>query len=61
MTMRGEAALMKPMNEKHLAVLLEMIAIHTDLASEELGKAVLNDRTARGVATDLRFSRLEAA
>ncbi len=34
---------MKPMNEEHLAVLrrhiVEVIAIHADLASEELGKA----------------------
>ncbi|TIU20899.1 MAG: protein-L-isoaspartate O-methyltransferase, partial [Mesorhizobium sp.] len=39
---------MKPMNEEHLAVLrrhmVEMIAIHTDLASEELGKAALDER-----------------
>ncbi len=36
------------MNEKHLAVLrrhmVEMIAIHVDLASEELGKAALDER-----------------
>ncbi|PBB16867.1 protein-L-isoaspartate(D-aspartate) O-methyltransferase [Mesorhizobium sp. WSM4313] len=39
---------MKPMNEEHLAVLrrhmVEMIAIHADLASEELGKATLDER-----------------
>ena len=39
---------MKPMNEKHLAVLrrhmVEVIAIHADLASEELGKATLDER-----------------
>ncbi|WP_353645926.1 protein-L-isoaspartate(D-aspartate) O-methyltransferase [Mesorhizobium sp. WSM2239] len=39
---------MKPMNEEHLAILcrhmVEMIAIHVDLASEELGKAVLDER-----------------
>jgi protein-L-isoaspartate(D-aspartate) O-methyltransferase len=39
---------MKPMTEEHLAVLrrhmVEMIAIHTDLASEELGKATLDER-----------------
>lgn len=39
---------MKPMNEEHLAILrrhmVEMIAIHTDLASEELGKAALDER-----------------
>jgi protein-L-isoaspartate(D-aspartate) O-methyltransferase len=39
---------MKPMNEKHLAVLrrhmVEMIAIHVDLASEELGKAALDEK-----------------
>lgn len=39
---------MKPMTEEHLAVLrrhmVEMIAIHTDLASEELGKAALDER-----------------
>ena len=39
---------MKPMNEKHLAVLrrhmVEMIEIHVDLASEELGRAALDER-----------------
>ena len=39
---------MKPMNEDHLAVLrrhmVEVIAIHADLASEELGKATLDER-----------------
>jgi len=39
---------MKPMNEEHLAVLrrhmVEMIAIHADLASEELGKAAFDER-----------------
>lgn len=39
---------MKPMTEEHLAVLrrhmVEMIAIHTDLASDELGKAALDAR-----------------
>ncbi|RWB61294.1 protein-L-isoaspartate(D-aspartate) O-methyltransferase [Mesorhizobium sp.] len=39
---------MKPMNEEHLAVLrrhmVEMIAIHADLASEELGKPTLDER-----------------
>lgn len=39
---------MKPMNEKHLAVLrrhmVEMIAIHADLASEELDKAALDEQ-----------------
>jgi protein-L-isoaspartate(D-aspartate) O-methyltransferase len=39
---------MKPMNEEHLAILrrhmVEMIAIHVDLASEELGKAALDER-----------------
>ena len=39
---------MKPMNESHLAILrrqmVEMIAIHTDLASDEIGKAVLDER-----------------
>ena len=39
---------MKPMNEKHLAVLrrhmVEVIAIHADLASDELGKATLDER-----------------
>ena len=36
---------MKPMNEDHLAVLrrhmVEVIAIHADLASDELDKAAL--------------------
>lgn len=39
---------MKPMNEDHLAVLrrhmVEMIEIHVDLASEELGRAALDER-----------------
>ena len=39
---------MKPMREEHLAVLrrhmVEMIAIHVDLASEEIGKAALDER-----------------
>jgi protein-L-isoaspartate(D-aspartate) O-methyltransferase len=40
--------LMKPMTEEHLAVLrrhmVELIAIHVELASEELGKAALDER-----------------
>jgi protein-L-isoaspartate(D-aspartate) O-methyltransferase len=39
---------MKPMNEEHYAILrrhmVEVIAIHVDLASEELGKAALDER-----------------
>ncbi|PVE21279.1 protein-L-isoaspartate O-methyltransferase [Microvirga sp. KLBC 81] len=39
---------MKPMNESHLAILrrhmVEMVAIHADLASDEIGKAVLDER-----------------
>src|ERR687893_63184 len=39
---------MKPMNESHLAILrrhmVEMIAIHADLASDEIGKAVLDEQ-----------------
>jgi protein-L-isoaspartate(D-aspartate) O-methyltransferase len=39
---------MKPMNESHLAIMrrhmVEMIAIHADLASDEIGKAVLDER-----------------
>ena len=39
---------MKPMTEEHFAILrrhmAEMIAIHTDLASDELGKATLDER-----------------
>ena len=39
---------MKAMNEEHFAILrrhmAEMIAIHTDLASDELGKAALDER-----------------
>lgn len=39
---------MKPMNEEHLAVLrrhmVELIAIHVELASEELGRAALDER-----------------
>src|SRR5262245_60440826 len=42
------ARLRKPMTEKHLTVLrrhmVDLIAIHADLASEELGKAVLDER-----------------
>ena len=41
-------SVMKPMTEAHLAVLrrhmVEMIAIYVDLASEELGKATLDER-----------------
>jgi len=40
--------IMKPMNESHLAILrrhmVEVIAIHVDLASEEIGKARLDER-----------------
>ena len=39
---------MKPMNENHLAILrrhmVEMIAIHADLARDEIGKALLDER-----------------
>ncbi|TCU32659.1 protein-L-isoaspartate(D-aspartate) O-methyltransferase [Rhizobium azibense] len=39
---------MKPMNEEHLAVLrrhmVELIAIHVELASEEVGRAALDER-----------------
>ena len=39
---------MKPMNEEHFAILrrhmVEVIAIHVDLAGEELGKAALDER-----------------
>jgi len=39
---------MKPMDEKHFAILrrhmVEVIGIHTDLLEEELGKAVLDER-----------------
>ncbi|MFC4174267.1 protein-L-isoaspartate(D-aspartate) O-methyltransferase [Microvirga sp. GCM10011540] len=39
---------MKPMNEGHLAILrrhmVEVVAIHTDLASDEIGKATLDER-----------------
>jgi len=39
---------MKPMNEKHLAILrrhmVEVIEIHADLMGEELGKGVLDER-----------------
>jgi protein-L-isoaspartate(D-aspartate) O-methyltransferase len=40
--------IMKPMNESHLAILrrhmVEMIAIHADLASDEIGRTVLDER-----------------
>ncbi len=49
---------MKPMNEKHLAILrrqmVEVIEIHTDLMSEELGKATLDERV---LAAMLRVPR----
>jgi protein-L-isoaspartate(D-aspartate) O-methyltransferase len=55
---RGKAARMKPMNEEHLAVLrrhmVEVIAIYADLESEQLGKAVLNERV---MAAMLRVPR----
>ncbi len=39
---------MKPMNESHLAILrrhmVEVVAIHADLASDEIGKAALDER-----------------
>jgi protein-L-isoaspartate(D-aspartate) O-methyltransferase len=39
---------MKPMNEEHLAVLrrhmVELIAIHADIAGDELGKSALDER-----------------
>ena len=39
---------MKPLNESHLAILrrhmVEMIAIHADLASDDIGKAMLDER-----------------
>lgn len=39
---------MKPMNETHLGILrrhmVEVIAIHTELASDEIGKAALDER-----------------
>ncbi|AUX77746.1 protein-L-isoaspartate(D-aspartate) O-methyltransferase [Sinorhizobium fredii] len=49
---------MKPMNEEHLAVLrrhmVEVIAIYVDLACEELGKSVLDERV---MAAMLRVPR----
>jgi protein-L-isoaspartate(D-aspartate) O-methyltransferase len=49
---------MKPMNEEHLAVLrrhmVEVVAIYADLASEELGKAALDQRV---MAAMLRVPR----
>jgi protein-L-isoaspartate(D-aspartate) O-methyltransferase len=49
---------MKPMNEEHLAILrrhmVEVIAIYADLESEQLGKAVLNERV---MAAMLRVPR----
>jgi protein-L-isoaspartate(D-aspartate) O-methyltransferase len=39
---------MKPMSEEHFAILrrhmVEVIAIHAELSSDELGKAALNER-----------------
>jgi len=44
----GKLIVMKPMNERHLAILrrhmVEMVAIHADLASDEIGKAELDER-----------------
>jgi protein-L-isoaspartate(D-aspartate) O-methyltransferase len=44
---------MKPMNESHLAILrrhmAEMITIHADLASDEIGRAVLDERVMAAV------------
>jgi protein-L-isoaspartate(D-aspartate) O-methyltransferase len=44
----GKATAMKPMNDEHFAVLrrhmVEVIAIHADLMSDELGKDTLDDR-----------------
>ena len=49
---------MKPLNEKHLAILrlhmVELIEIHGDLMEEELGKAVLNEQV---LAAMLRVPR----
>jgi protein-L-isoaspartate(D-aspartate) O-methyltransferase len=49
---------MKPMNEKHLGILrrqmVEVIEIHTDLMSEELGKPTLDERV---LAAMLRVPR----
>jgi protein-L-isoaspartate(D-aspartate) O-methyltransferase len=46
---------MKPMNEQHLAVLrrhmVEMIEIHVDLSSDELGKGALDDRVMAAMRT----------
>jgi protein-L-isoaspartate(D-aspartate) O-methyltransferase len=45
---KDEGRLMKPMDEKHFAVLrrhmVEVIAIHADLVSDELGRAALDER-----------------
>jgi protein-L-isoaspartate(D-aspartate) O-methyltransferase len=50
--------IMKPMNESHLAILrrhmVEVIAIHVDLASEEIGKDKLDERV---MAAMLRVPR----
>ena len=49
---------MKPMQEEHFAILrrhmVELIAIHTDLMSDELGKAALQERV---LAAMLRVAR----
>lgn len=54
----GKPTPMKAMNEKHLGVLrrhmVEVIAIYADLASEELGKAALDERV---MAAMLRVPR----
>jgi protein-L-isoaspartate(D-aspartate) O-methyltransferase len=48
MTSMSVGRAMKPMSEAHFAILrrhmVEVIGIHLDLASEELGKAALNER-----------------
>ena len=43
---------MKPMSEQHFAILrrhmVELIGMHMDLMSDELGKSTLDDRVAAG-------------
>lgn len=48
MAEKGKARPMKPMNDRHLAILrrhmVEVVGIHADLAGDETGRAVLDER-----------------
>src|SRR3954454_23915635 len=52
---RGGDGPMKPMTEEHLTILrrhmVDVIAIHADVTSDELGKAKLDDRVMAAMRT----------